>query len=74
MGIAGWLLSAIWQWLLGKIGLSSDQKLGRAEELNKQQAQTIQDIRLANEIKAEVDAMADSDIVKQLRASYERKP
>ena len=51
MGIAVWLLSAVWQWLLGKIGMSTDQKLGRAEELAKQQAQTVKE--QANELNIE---------------------
>jgi hypothetical protein len=44
----GWLFSGAWQWLLGKLGISTDQKLGRAE---------IQNQDLTTELKTEKDAL-----------------
>ena len=32
----GFIFSALWQWLLGKFGMSDAQKLGRAEVTNSQ--------------------------------------
>ena len=29
----GWLFSGAWQWILGKLGMSTDQKLGRLQVL-----------------------------------------
>lgn len=55
------LLSASWQWVLDKFGLSDAQKLIRAEDTNKQQAQTIQDVRLSNEVQQSVTDMHESD-------------
>ena len=55
------ILSAIWQAILGCFGISAEQKLGRAEEVNKEQAETIQDVRTENEVHQEVSNMSDSD-------------
>lgn len=68
-----WLADVIIQWFLGKIGLSSDQKLGRAEEVNKQQAQTIQDVRLANEICDNVNKLDSGNAARILHAKYQDK-
>jgi hypothetical protein len=61
----GWLLSGAWEWLLGKIGMSTDQKLGRAEIENKDLAQSVKDFKNEMEIKKR-PAGSDDDVVDRL--------
>lgn len=68
-----WILSAVWQGFLSCFGMSDAQKLGRAEEINKQQAQTIQDMRLANEIRDNVNKLDSGDAARILRSKYQDK-
>jgi hypothetical protein len=63
--LIGWLLSGAWQWLLGKVGMSTEQKLGRAEIENKDLAQSVKDYRNEMEIKNR-PAGSDDDVVDRL--------
>lgn len=46
----GALLSGIWQAFLGKIGLSTDRKLGREEVIDEQQAKALKEVADAKRI------------------------
>jgi hypothetical protein len=57
--VISWLCALIWQWLLGKFGMSDAQKLGRAEVTDADQAQTIKEVTDAKAIETKVFTQPD---------------
>jgi hypothetical protein len=69
----GRLFSGAWQWLLGKLGMSDAQKLGRAEKTEETQAQVLTEVKEAHEIEDKNASARDAVIDAELRSKWERK-
>jgi hypothetical protein len=48
--IFGWLFSGAWAWILEKLGISIEEKLGRAQVTVDDDAKALQEVKKANEI------------------------
>lgn len=60
-----WLLSLIWQWFLGKFGMSDAQKLGRAEVRDAELIESAKDYRNELAIKSK-PAGSDDQLIDRL--------
>jgi hypothetical protein len=46
----GWLFSGAWAWILSKLGISPEEKLGRAAVTVDEDTKALQEVKKANEI------------------------
>jgi hypothetical protein len=48
--LLGWLFSGVWAWILSKLGISPEEKLGRAEVTVEQDDKALQEVKKADDI------------------------
>jgi hypothetical protein len=66
----GWLFSGAWQWLLSKVGMSTDQKLGRAEVTIQDREAELKTEKDALDVENKVAGMSPDAVDAELRAKW----
>ena len=70
MSIIGWLFSGAWQWFLGKLGMSTDQKLGRAQVKNQDLTAELKTEKDALDVETKVAGMSPDAVDAELRSKW----
>lgn len=66
------IFGSLWQAILGKFGMSTEQKLGRAEVTSVQQAETIKTVEQSHAQDIKLAATSDDDL--RLRTKKFERP
>jgi hypothetical protein len=64
------IISAIWQWILGRFGASTDEKLGRAEVESENLKAEVKAEKEALDVQNQIGGMPDAAVDDQLRRRW----